>query len=103
MATGVIQPYPLYSNPAAIVQKTIESFVGAVRPMGPVVVSEMAPEEIAMAAHRVATAVAQGVAIPRYTDQVVVRAAKMILEGKPFVIKSAGRAAMIRVKSFEAR
>jgi hypothetical protein len=98
-ATGVWQPYPVNADPATIARKTIQSFVGFVRPEGPSVSAEMQPEEVGMAAQRIATAMAAGKRFPRSLDPRLAKAAHLILSGKSFIIRSAGRAAVIRAKS----
>lgn len=104
--TGVIQPYPIQEGPDVVAAKTIESF-NIVRPGGPYVAQgtgfgqsasgyEMAPEEIAMAANRLAAAMAQGYMPQGLIDEKLVYAAKLIMSGQPFVVRSAGRAAVVR-------
>jgi hypothetical protein len=104
LSTGVWQPYPLGANPIAVAQQTVHSFLRFVRPEGPQVANQMngaamQPEEIAMLAQRVATAAAQGVKFRRSLDSRIVKAANLILAGKSFVIRSAGRAAVVRASS----
>jgi hypothetical protein len=94
--TGVIQPYPIEAHPVRVARMTIKAFTQSVRPEGAIVRSEMQPEEIAMHAKRIADAMAQGVRMPPSTDQRLLMAAQYILQGKPFVIKSAGRAAIVK-------
>jgi len=102
MATGVVQPYPVASYPPEVALQTVESFTGDVRQgngelgSAPGGRNLMQPEEIAMLAQRVAVAAANGYKFPRSIDPRVVQAANYLLEGKPFVIRAAGRAALIQ-------
>lgn len=107
--SGTIQPYPIQDGPAAVALATIQSF-NVVRASGPLVANagfgehryEMAPEEIAMAANRLASAMAQGYMPEGLIDQKIVYAAKLIMSGQPFVIRSAGRAAVVRAANAPA-
>lgn len=98
--TGVIQPFPIDAGPAEVAAKTIQSF-NIVRSGAPAITggfgdAEMAPEEIAMAANRLAAAMAQGYMPEGVIDEKLVYAAKLIMSGTPFVVRSAGRAAVVR-------
>lgn len=103
--TGVIQPFPIDEGPAQVASKTIQSF-NLVRPGGPHVANagfgsastrwEMAPEEVAMAANRLAAAMSQGIMPQGLIDQNILHAARLIMAGRSFVIRSAGRAAVVR-------
>ena len=94
--TGVIQPYAIRQiPPGAVARQTIRAFESVARPPGPRVRAEMQPEEFAARAKRVAVAMAAGKRVPKGSDPKLVQAARMIMEGKPFVIKSAGRVARV--------
>ena len=105
MATGVWNPYPVRSYPPEVAVQTVESFTRDVRPSGPELGAaaggriEMQPEEFAMAAQRIAVAAASGKVFPRSLDPRLRQAANLIIAGKPFVIRSAGRAAYVRARS----
>lgn len=105
MATGVWQPYPVASYPPEVAVQTIHAFTSDVRPDGPELGSapggrsEMQPEEVAMAAQRIAVAAASGKVFPRSLDPRLRQAANYIIEGRPFVIRSAGRAAYVRART----
>jgi hypothetical protein len=99
IATGVWQPYPLEANPIAVSRQTVHSFLRWIRPENAQVSGQMQPEEVAMAAQRVATAAAQGTKFRRSLDPRIAKAANLILRGQSFVIRSAGRAAVIRAGS----
>jgi hypothetical protein len=102
MATGVWQPYPVRSYPPEIALQTINSFTRDVRPNAPGLAGapggriEMQPEEVVMAAQRVAVAAASGKRFPRTLDPRLQEAANLILQGKPFVVRSAGRAVQVQ-------
>lgn len=95
--TGVIQPYPARDiSPMAVARHTVASFENTARPRGPVVRSnEIAPEEFAARAKRVADATAAGARLPKGTDPKLVQAARYIRQGLPFAIRSAGRTARV--------
>lgn len=105
MATGVWNPYPVQADPPEVAVQTIESFTRFVRPDNPGLSgapggrTEMQPEEVAMAAQRIAVAAASGKKFPRSLDPRLRQAANYILEGQPFVIRSAGRAALVRASA----
>jgi hypothetical protein len=105
MATGVINPYPVNAYPPEVAVQTVERFTRDVRPAGPMLGDsrggrrELQPEEFAMAAQRIAVAAASGKVFPRSLDPRLRQAANLIIEGKPFVIRSAGRAAYVRASS----
>lgn len=102
MATGVVNPYPVSSYPPEVALQTVESFTRDVRPNNATLEGApggrnlMQPEEIAMLAQRVAVASANGYKFPRSLDPRVAEAANYLLAGKSFVIRSAGRAALIQ-------
>lgn len=102
MATGVINPYPVASYPPEVAVQTIESFTRDVRPNNPELGAapggrvSLQPEEFALAAQRIAVAAAAGYKFPRSLDPRLRQAADYLLAGKPFVIRSAGRAALVR-------
>lgn len=99
ISTGVIQPFPIQrQDPDQVARATVKSFTQEFRPSGPQTRPEMQPEEIAKTAERVATAMRAGRRMPAGTDARLMQAAKYIMEGKPFVIRSAGRAAVIRAR-----
>ena len=94
--TGVIQPYAVREvSPMAAAQFTVQRFENTARPSGPRANPEMQPEEFAARAKRVAVAVAAGKRMPVGTDPKLMAAAKLLIEGKPFTIKSAGRSAYV--------
>lgn len=100
--TGVIQPFPIEQGPADVAAATIESFERLTP--GMTVSSgfaghdgdDLLPEEVAMMANRLATAMAQGYVPEGIIDQRLLQAASMIRNGQPFIIRSAGRAALVR-------
>jgi hypothetical protein len=100
-STSVVAPYSVNWGPGNVAQMTARRFIRSVRAIGPalagVPVSAVGaqPEEIAMRAQRIATALAEGMRVPPGTDPRVLRAAQLILKGEPFVIKSAGRAVRV--------
>lgn len=119
IATGVIQPFPIRvegpdANAAAVMQSFNVVRPGAPTPTGfadcctdcvepPVVPAvkvqggyEPQPEEVAMAANRLAHAMQQGLRPEGVVDPKLMYAARLIMAGQPFVIKSAGRAAVVR-------
>lgn len=94
--TGVIQPFAIREiPPAAVARAAIRAFSAVPRAPGPSVRAEMQPEEFAARAKRVAVAMASGKRVGKGADPKLVKAARMIMEGKPFVIKSAGRVARV--------
>lgn len=100
--TGVIQPFPIEAGPSDVAAATIESFERLTP--GMTVSSgfagadgdDLLPEEVAMMANRLATAMAQGYVPTGVVDHRLLQAASMIRNGQPFIIRSAGRAAMVR-------
>ena len=86
-------------RPSLAAKQTIASFVAPVRPLGPVVSNEPQPEEIAMMAERIAAAMANGKTFRRTVDPRLIKAAQLLIEGKSFVIKSAGRQAIIKAST----
>ena len=95
--TGVIQPYAIREvPPTAVARQTIRAFETVARGRGPQVRAEMQPEEFTARAKRVAAAMAAGKRMPRGTDPNLIHAARLIIEGKPFTVRSSGRAARIR-------
>src|SRR5689334_7938865 len=93
--TSVVAPYPIQSGPLNIARKGIVAFTKWIRPRGIEVKSEMTPEEVGIRAKRLADAMSAGIEPPVGTDMRLIEAARFIMEGKPFVIRSAGRAAMV--------
>lgn len=94
--TGVIQPYAIREvPPMAVARRSVEAFESSARPAGPRVSSEIQPEEFAARAKRVAVAMAAGKRMPVGSDPKLMAAAKLLMEGKPFTVKSAGRAAYV--------
>lgn len=94
--TGVIQPYAIREiPPMAVARASVQAFENTARSPGPQVRPEMQPEEFAARAKRVAVAMAQGKRVGKGADPKLIHAARMIMEGKPFAIKSAGRVARI--------
>lgn len=95
--SGSILPYPAMSGPERVAQATLETFKRMLMPdLQPAIRQEPQPEAIARAAKRMADAMAAGMRPPSFTDRRLLRAAQMINQGQPFVIKSAGRAAVVR-------
>jgi len=105
--TGVIQPFPIESGPGDVAAATIESFEAMTPGMAKSTGfagrgfagrdgNDLLPEEVAMMANRLATAMAQGYHTSGVIDRRLVEAANMIRAGQPFVIRSAGRAAIVR-------
>jgi len=95
--TGVIQPYAIREIPPTAVARTaVRAFENVGRSPGPQVRSEMGPAEFAAQAKRVAVALAAGKRMPKGTSPKLMQAARMIMEGKPFVVKSAGRQAVVK-------
>jgi hypothetical protein len=104
LATGVWNPYPVQSYPPEIALQTVAAFTRDVRDPGPELGApggrvEMQPEEVAMAAQRIAVAAASGKRFPRSLDPRLQQAANLILEGKAFVIRSAGRSVVVHGRS----
>ena len=101
MATGVVAPYASQYPPEVAVDD-LHVFLESVRPTQTVELGGapggrnlMQPEEIALLAQRVAVAAAAGYKFPRTLDPRVRQAADHMLDGRPFVIRAAGRAALI--------
>jgi hypothetical protein len=95
--SGTIQPWAVrLIPPGQIAQHSIKAFQQVVQAPGPAVKAEMQPEEFAAVAKRVATAMAAGKKMPAGTDPKLILAARRIIEGKPFAIESAGRAAVVQ-------
>jgi hypothetical protein len=95
--TGVVQPYAIREiPPEAVARNSIAAFSTTARPAAPSVSQEIEPEEFAALAKRVAVAQAAGVRMPGATNPKLLKAAKMIRQGKPFVVKSAGREAFVK-------
>lgn len=94
--TGVIQPYAIREiPPGAVARTTVRAFESVARPAGPRVSSEIQPEAFAARAKTLAVAMAAGKRPGKRTDPKLIEAAKMIMAGKPFAIKSAGRVARV--------
>ena len=91
ISTGRVQPYPLAEGPGNLARGVLAEILGKLRLIGPIVSQEAAPEEIAMAANRLAIAMAAGYQVPKYVAPGLVRAAILITRGEPFQIQSAGR------------
>jgi hypothetical protein len=95
--TGTVRPYPVMEGPPKVAHALLDAFKRALIPaLSPAVMQEPQPEEIARMAKRYADAMAAGMRPPAGTDERLLRAAHMINQGQPFVIKSAGRAAVVR-------
>lgn len=100
-STSAIRPYPAALGPADIAQKTAAEwwklimFPGQNSP-GPAVHQDLQPEEVAGLANRLADAMASGLEPPRWINRGLLQAAKKIMKGENFVIKSAGRAVEVR-------
>jgi len=95
--TGTIRPYPVMAGPPKVAHALLSAFRKALMPaLSPAVRQEPQPEEIARMAKRYADAMAAGMRPPAGTDERLLQAAHMINQGQPFMIKSAGRAAVVR-------
>lgn len=95
--SGIIQPYAIREvPPTAVARNSVRAFENTARSPGPQVRSEMGPAEFAATAKRVAVALAAGKRMPRGTSPKLMQAAKLIMEGKSFVVKSAGRQAVVK-------
>lgn len=93
---GATYPYPGQAGPVRVAQATLETYKRLLMPdYNPAVRQEPQPEEVARMAKRLADAMAAGMRPATYTDQRLLRAAHLINQGRPFVIKSAGRAAVV--------
>jgi hypothetical protein len=100
--TGVIQPYSVRDIPPMdVARHSVQAFESTARPPGPRVSSEIQPEEFAARAKRVATALAAGKRMPVGSDPKLMAAARLLMEGKPFTIKSAGRTAYVEASPGE--
>ena len=98
ISTGVIQPYPVGVRPSLLALQVVRSFAHEGRPEPSPVTPGMQPEEIATHARRVAAAMSAGTRLPPNTNRLLMTAAQMILAGRPFVIRSAGRAALVKAR-----
>ncbi len=101
--SGVIEPFPMQAGPDAVAAATIQSFYRGIIPDSPVPSGfadggsiDPQPEEVAMMANRLATAMSQGLRPTGVIDERLVQAAMMIMNGQPFIVRSAGRAALVR-------
>jgi hypothetical protein len=95
--SGTIQPFPFRSvGPVAVARAVTPGFVNSVGSPNPSVDSGPAPEMIARTAEVVASAMARGIRPPPGLDPRILKSAEYIRQGKPFVIRSAGRAAIVR-------
>ena len=95
--TGTIRPYPVMHGPPKVAHALLDAFKKALIPaLNPAVRQEPQPEDIARMAKCYADAMAAGMRPPAGTDEWLLRAAHMINQGQPFIIKSAGRAAVVR-------
>lgn len=93
--TGVIQPYSIAEiPPIAVARHSVAAFETVARGPGPQVRPEMQPEEFAALAKVVAQAMAAGKRV-KGTSPRLIQAARMMMEGRPFSIKSAGRIARV--------
>jgi len=100
-STSAIRPYPVALGPADIASQTASDWLPAILSPGggqqtPAAHQEWQPEEIAAAANRLADAMAAGMEAPAWIDRKLLSAARMIIQGRPFIIKSAGRAIEVR-------
>jgi hypothetical protein len=96
-AAGAILPYPAMVGPERVAQATLETYKRMLMPdLQPAIRQEPQPEAVARAAKRMADAMAAGMRPPSFTDRRLLRAAEMINRGQPFIIRSAGRAAVVR-------
>lgn len=95
--TGVIQPYSLQEiPPLAVARNAVRAFETVARSPGPQVRTEMQPEEFAARARRIAEAMSAGKRVPRGTSSKLIHAARLIIDGKPFAVRSAGRVANVQ-------
>ena len=107
--SGTIEPFPMAAGPDAVAAATMQSFYRGIIPDSPVPSGfagrrfgddgghiDPQPEEVAMMANRLATAMSQGLRPTGVIDQRLIQAAMMIMNGQPFIIRSAGRAALVR-------
>lgn len=97
-STGVVRPFPVSVGPAAVASAVTSEWLPAIigGQRGPAVRQEPQPEEVARMANRLADAMAAGMEPPRWIDRQLVKAAKLIMKGRSFTIKSAGRAIQVR-------
>jgi hypothetical protein len=107
--SGTIMPFPMEAGPDAVAAATIQSFYRGIIPDSPKPSGfagggriDPQPEEVAMMANRLATAMSQGLRTEGVVDQRLIMAARMIMNGQPFVIRSAGRAALVRAAAAPA-
>jgi len=94
--SSVVSPYAARYGPDNVARMVLHDFTRAVRHVGPSVSTDMAPEEVAMRAKRIADALRRGERMPVDTAPQLLQAARLIMEGRPFRIRSAGRAALVR-------
>lgn len=112
--SGTIMPFPMSAGPDAVAAATIQSFYRGIIPDSPVPSGfagrgfadggsiDPQPEEVAMMANRLATAMSQGLRTEGVVDARLIQAAQMIMNGQPFIIRSAGRAALVRAAAAPA-
>lgn len=93
--TGVIQPYSITDiPPTAVARHVVAAFSNVAGGQGPQVRPEMGPEEFAARAKVVAVAMAAGKRF-RNTDPKLIKAARMMMEGRPFTVAASGRVARV--------
>lgn len=105
-ATSVVAPYNPRMGPVNIARKIVGKFakVAGDRTLsgalgrGARIHSDMQPEEFAALAAKLASAMRQGLRPPRAVDQRLLAAARLIIQNKPFEIRSAGRAAVVAAR-----
>lgn len=103
-STSAIKAYPVALGPGEIASRTAHEWLPSIlwpgqADPGPNVHQELQPEEIARLANRLAGALAAGMEAPAWTNQGLLRIAKMLLQGKTVAIQSAGRAIQVRAEA----
>jgi hypothetical protein len=109
-ATSVIAPdSPRQINPVRLARKIVNKFsrvAGDPSLSGPRLLGRggarvhrgIQPEEFVAMAAKVASGMRQGHPPPRGIDRRLLTAARLIARGKPFEVRSAGRAAVVRAQ-----
>lgn len=100
--SGVIQPFPMETGPYVVADRAASSFApGGLSGFGESGYEPL-PEEVAMMAKRLATAMGQGLMPVGVVDQNLMKAARLIMAGQEFTITSAGRSAIVRGSNLAA-